>query len=246
MTRKHPRPEEPTPLAEAIASKLSWVSTSDRPPATACRCDVNRRPRPLARPAHHRTREGMRNDLRSMCRALAAGALPWPLYLWSRGPGSGKTSAALVMLDHYGPCEVSDYPPDVEDLMYGFADFAALPGIFRAAEQRRVYVSPARTIQTMWPADIWGHIRRAKLLVLDDLRRPSDREMRLGDDHYGVLKRVLDERVGKPLIVTSNIDPWEPMGGGQSELVRAFDDRIADRLVCGTVFELGGASRRGE
>jgi hypothetical protein len=148
------------------------------------------------------------------------------------------------MLDHYGPNAVLDYPPEVEEIMYGFADFAGLPGVFRTVEQRREYFTGVRTFKTLWPADIWGFIRRSPLLVLDDVRKPGDREMRLGDDHYGVLKRILDERVARPLIITSNIDPWEPKDGGASELVRLFDDRIADRVTCGTVFELGGPSRR--
>ena len=76
------------------------------------------------------------------------------------------------------------------------------------------------------------------------MRKPSDREQRLGDDHYGLFKRILDDRVARPLVITSNVDPWEPPGGGVPELVRLFDDRIADRIVCGTVFELAGQSRR--
>lgn len=238
------REPEPAPLSAAIASKLSRVSTPDPTPGTACKLAVRRAPRPLVRPSHARRREGLRPDLRQALRELAAGERAWPLYLWSRGPGSGKTSAALVMLDHYGPEQTSDYPPEVEELMYGFADFASLPEVFRMADQRRTYDGGARSIRTFYPADLWGFLRRAPLVVLDDLRKPTDREMRLGDDHYGTLKRVLDQRVGRPLIVTSNIDPWER--GGASELVRVFDDRIADRLLCGTVFELAGASRRGE
>ncbi len=164
--------------------------------------------------------------------------------LWSRGPGTGKTSAALVLLDHYGPRPVGEHTAEVADLMCGLADFAALPGIFRGAERGRHQCSTIHGSQTLYPSDLWGFVRKVRLLVLDDLRKPSDREMRLGDDHYGVLKRILDERVGKPLVVTSNIDPWEPVGGGVPELVRTFDDRIADRIVCGTVFNLDGASRR--
>ena len=71
---------------------------------------------------------------------------------------------------------------------------------------------------------------------------PGQKEIKLGEDHYSVLKRILDERVSRPLIVTSNITPW----GDPSELVQAFDDRIADRMVSATVVELAGDSRRWE
>jgi hypothetical protein len=187
----------------------------------------------------------MSPKLLELVRALARGEQSWPLYLWSPGPGTGKTSAAMVMLDHYGPLRhETTFTPEVSDFMFGFADFAALPELFREADRKRFYCSSPHACDTLYPSDLWSWVRSAKLLVLDDLRKPGDREQRLGDDHYGILKRVLDERVAKPLVITSNLNPAEEPGGGVPELVRVFDSRIASRIVCGTVYKLGGRDRR--
>ena len=177
---------------------------------------------------------------------LCRGERPWPLYLWSRGPGTGKTSAALVLLDWCGP-ERTEWAcsPEADDLAHGFGDFAALPGVIRQAERGRLWWrSPGHGGELTEPM-VRGWVRNARLLVLDDVRRPGEKEQTLGDDHYGLLKRVLDERVGRPLMLTANLCPWEPPGGGKSDLERAFCDRVADRVTGGTVFELGGVSRRG-
>ena len=54
-----------------------------------------------------------------------------------------------------------------------------------------------------------------------------------------VLIEVLNARCGdpvRPLIVTGNVKP--------SELPTVCDDRVADRVLAGTVFHLSGPSRR--
>ena len=239
----HPtRDPDPVPLSAAIASSLNRASTPDLPPL-ACKLDGRSYPVRSVRPNHPRGREGLLPELLTAVRELTKGIRPWPLYLWSPGPGTGKTSAALTLLDHYGSSH-SGYSPDVSEFMNYFADFAALPDVFRSAEKGRHHRSTPHGCETVWASDLWNVVRRAPIFVLDDMRKPSDREQRLGDDHYGLFKRILDDRVARPLVITSNVDPWEPPGGGVPELVRLFDDRIADRIVCGTVFELAGQSRR--
>jgi DNA replication protein DnaC len=58
----------------------------------------------------------------------------------------------------------------------------------------------------------------------------------LTDSAFDVVFELIDRRVGKPTIVTSNLDLQ-----GITDL---YDDRIADRLRAGTVIELTGESRR--
>lgn len=238
---------EPVPLGAVIASSIRSASTPAPTRPMACKLAGRGEPIRAIRPAHHRGREGMRPELLALVRALARGERPWPLYLWSREPGTGKTSCALVMLDHYGPLrEGCEYSEEVREVMLGFIDFASFPRVLRAGEKGRHWCSTDHHCDTVYDTTIWSNVRGANVLVLDDVRKPGDREQAWGDDYYGALKRVLDVRVGRPLIITSNLDPWEPAGGGVPELVRVFDDRIADRILCGTVFELSGASRRGE
>lgn len=130
--------------------------------------------------------------------------------------------------------------PDVEEIMAGFIDFTWLPGIMRNATKGRYSWHENGRGGPLWESMIWAHLRRIGLVVIDDVRRPSAHEQTLGDDHYGLLKRLLDERVDRPIVVTSNIDPQ----GSPSELVSIFDDRIADRLLSGSVVELKGDSLR--
>ncbi len=66
-------------------------------------------------------------------------------------------------------------------------------------------------------------------MVLDEL---CCRE-KLTDLHYVAVKRLIDlrERAGCRLIAISNAVP--------ERLATAYDARIADRLLCGTIFDLG-------
>lgn len=249
--RSHNRkPEvEPVALDQVIGSMPSPASTPPPPTSTptyAFRLHAReqRHQQQHVRSNHPRSREGLNQKLRAALRSLANGEEPWPLYLWSNGPGTGKTSAALLMLDIYGN-QRDGYSREVHEFMNGFADFAALPELFRQAESKRHYLSTPHGCDTIYPNDLWTFVREAKLLVLDDLRKPSDREQRLGDDHFGILKRILDLRLGRPLIVTSNVNPYEREGYG-SDLVRLFDDRVASRILCGTRIELKGSDRRQE
>lgn len=231
-------------LDQVISSLLSPASTPDQTPMLAYKLVARPQVRRV-RPTHPRSQEEILPDLRQQLLNIANGSLAWPLYLWSPGPGSGKTCAALSMLDNYGSGNCHGGGSDVSEFLGGFADFASLPELFRMAEQKRLYTTTASDgCQTVYLSDLWAFVRTDKLLVLDDLRKPSDREQRLGEDHFGILKRILDLRIGKPLIITSNVDPWSPPDGSQSDLVRLFDDRIADRITCGTVYKLACPSRR--
>lgn len=167
------------------------------------------------------------------------------MYLWSRGPGTGKTSAALALLDHVGrPSREWNCSRELRDFAAGFIDFSDTTRLFRAASKKSFFWHRGGSGGNLTDGDLWEWIRRDNLIVIDDVRKPSEREAGLGEDHYGILKRILDLRVNRPLVLTSNLDPYEPQGGGVSELVKVFDDRIADRIHAGTIFELAGESRR--
>ena len=227
----------PTPTPQAS------LSASQRPPLPKRETPVR-----SARLNHSREREGIQKKLQSLMGNLIAGSKPWPLYVWSKSPGTGKTSAGLVLLDHCGPVVDPMFNSDeARDVFGGFIDLASFPAFIRRLGQGQVRRTDGESSgRAVTETDFWRHYRRARVYVLDDLRKLSDAETRLGDDHYGLLKRLLDERSGLPLMVTSNLEPATANAGGQPELVKMYDDRIADRLLCGTVFHLPGQSRRGE
>jgi len=74
------------------------------------------------------------------------------------------------------------------------------------------------------------------LAVLDELAtRQVDRDL-----HYEVVKDFADlrELTGRVAVYVANVEP--------AALAAHYDDRVADRVLCGTVFELRGESRRHE
>jgi DNA replication protein DnaC len=110
-------------------------------------------------------------------RGLVAGHQPWPLFL-SGEPGTGKTCAALALLDH---CFSGEYVT--------CADLAerALAGIRGDGPGVR------------W-VDHFGVHKRA-LVVLDELGTRKA----VSDTHYECVQKMLDTREGYPLIVISNL-----------------------------------------
>jgi DNA replication protein DnaC len=89
---------------------------------------------------------------------------------------------------------------------------------------------PADAIQSAW-----DRISTKHLAVLDEI---GCRE-RVGDLHYDVVKRFADARyqhAGRAMICISNV--------AHDRLSRLYDDRIASRLLAGTVFELKAPDRR--
>lgn len=83
--------------------------------------------------------------------------------------------------------------------------------------------------------EVWHVVGLKHLAVLDEL---GARE-RVGDLHYSVVKRFADERenrAGGVAVYIGNVRP--------EALVDLYDDRVASRVLCGTVFELAGKDRR--
>lgn len=144
------------------------------------------------------------------------------------------------MLDHAGPIiDPRLSHDDAHDAMAGFLDLATLPRTLKLFEGKSVYpMGGPLAGRPVTESDFWNQLGKSKLVVIDDVRVPGQKEKRWGDDHYTAMKTVLDKRTGQPLIITSNLSA--------DELAQVFDKRIADRALCGTVVEMKGVSRRWE
>jgi hypothetical protein len=84
-------------------------------------------------------------------------------------------------------------------------------------------------------ADVWGEIERKELAVLDDI---GCRE-RVGDLAYRMVKKFADIREFNGKVASIFISNLRP-----KQLAEVYDDRVASRLLSGTVFELTGVDRR--
>lgn len=146
-------------------------------------------------------------QLRTLIRECVAGAQPWPLLLWGT-PGTGKTCAGLVLLDYAG-------------------------GMYFPAQTLANEIAAAYRNELRFSAKaIWGEVAKTSLVVLDEIGARS----KVTDHQYDCLKRVLDDREGKPLVCISNLD--------LESIAQVYDDRIASRLAAGTVGHVVGEDRR--
>lgn len=80
-------------------------------------------------------------------------------------------------------------------------------------------------------ANLWSHLSEAPLVVLDEI---GIREVK--DIHYETVKRLLDDRESRPLVVISNHD--------LERVQELYDPRIASRLGAGSVVYLAGEDQR--
>ena len=147
-----------------------------------------------------------------------AGESAWPLAVCGP-PGTGKTCAALCLCDH---CD--------GDSRYWTA--AGLCELLVMSQSGRLEWSREGYGGTVWPETVWRWVAGAALVVLDEVGCRD----RVSDFAYETVKRVIDDRYGKPLVVLSNHT--------LDVVARLYDDRIADRLAEGTVIVLQGESRR--
>lgn len=154
--------------------------------------------------------------LRERIRGLVEGKLPWPLMIVG-GVGTGKTCAALSLLDHAGGL------------------YFTAPGLCRwiiDAQHGRLCWRNEAHGGTLTEYEAWRWIERETLVVLDDL---GGREQ-VKDFTYETIKELIDLRTGNPLIVTSNKQ--------MDLLAEIYDDRVTSRLAAGTVVILEGEDRR--
>lgn len=146
---------------------------------------------------------------------LAQGRCRWPLFL-TGDVGSGKTCAALRMIDIYGGWYLT-----VPKL---------LDRLIRAQKRELEYFSPT-CVRTVLPYEVWGEIRTMNLVVLDELGTRRD----VSDHHYESVLRFLQEREGKPTIYISNLSV--------AQLGKLYDERVRSRLAFGTSVTLKGDRR---
>ena len=78
-------------------------------------------------------------------------------------------------------------------------------------------------------------IGRHPLLVFEEIGVGRE----AADFRLDTLLEILDRRANhpiRPFVVTSNVRP--------SDVPEIYDDRVADRILCGTVHQMTGKSRR--
>lgn len=149
----------------------------------------------------HRELAEVNPGLRAKMGMLARGKLAWPLYLHGP-PGSGKTRAALCLLDRIPDSWYTD-PERMADAIMGG----------REENVRRIML---------------GH----QLVVVDEVGTRS----KATDLHYRAIKFLADEREEKAVVWISNVAP--------GHIADCYDERIASRLLCGTVIGLFDGDRR--
>jgi len=191
----------------------------------------------------------MNPKFRSSVRELCGPAGRWPLYLWSSATGTGKTTAAMMILDRaYGESDFDFFPADVSDAMWGLIDYRSFPRLLETIGRGEATWNSHMAGGKMTEGKLWNFVAQGHLLVVDDVCEIDREAVKFGQDHRALLKRILDERGSRPTIVTSNLSPAPAAGGMPSELSRVVDpsgiDRITDRLLSGTVFEMPGSSLR--
>ncbi len=196
---------------------------------------VRREPMAAARLDVCRLIASVEPGLRDVLRSLAAGKSPWPAYIW--GPsGLGKTSAVLCLLDHcgkdsaIGPCSA-----EIREWMAGFIDVRTIAGVRINCDKGKLSWSGGDRTETATWATLMKIIERQPLTVFDEIGVGRE----TGDFRLDTLIEVLDRRANhpvKPFVVTGNVRP--------SEIADIYDDRVADRILCGTVVKLEGPTRR--
>lgn len=164
-------------------------------------------------PSKHRDREKLATHLRDAVKSCMEGKSPWPLFVHGEC-GSGKTCAALCVLDFVGRgiyLTVEEWVEMCDEARKGRLQFSS--GYKRTlSELREAY-------------------KNAPMVVLDELGN-----RKLPDRDYTNLHWAIDVREGKPLVCCSNEN--------LSEIVKIYDDRIASRLRGGTVVFLEGDRRK--
>jgi len=152
------------------------------------------------------------DPLRNAMRDCTRGRAPWPLYIYGP-PGAGKTCGALYL------CDWTPQP-------YYYWSVTEICERLRAAAIGTLETSAGYAITER---TIWGHeIAKAELIVLDAL---GEKE-KVSDHHYSTVKRLVDIRECRPLVLVSNLPP--------NDLASLYDERISSRCGAGTVVDLSG------
>jgi DNA replication protein DnaC len=182
------------------------------------------KPRPVVLRSKPREIANVDPVLKDVLRNLVRGQAAWPLFLHGQ-PGTGKTCAALALLDHLWEWQ-GQFATATELTSRVMVTFGS-----REPFDWRPF-GPYRD-EGCHPSGMPKNNQGSLLVVLDEL---GTRE-KVTDTHYETVQRVIDLREGGlPLILISNLTI---VGIG-----RVYDARIASRCEAGTVVELGGSDRR--
>ncbi len=173
-------------------------------------------PKKRIRPEIHRDRSEVPQEVRRAIDSCCTGQSAWPLLLFG-STGVGKTCAGLALCDHAAG---SSSFRDVDDLADVF-------GAVRNGKRRAVAGLDCESI-----ADFDRAIRATQLMVIDELAIRG----KVSDNQYQAIKRVLDVRQNRPLMLLSNLGP--------DEIADVYDDRIASRCSAGSLLEWNGPDRR--
>lgn len=199
-----------------VASALQRISTPTSEPRSTATLRLQPVPTVRHLPTVQRNVAEISGTVRTAIRLLVSGQSPWPLVLHGSA-GTGKTCAGLALLDY------------AEGEYHTAAGLCA--SLIQVQQGGVTWESEGRS-GDVTPEMFWRQIGRAPLLVLDEL---GSRE-RVSDFAYETIKRAIDDRQGKPLMVLSNF--------GLDRIEQLYDDRIASRLASGTVVRLEGKDRR--
>lgn len=142
------------------------------------------------------------------------GLSPWPLVFLGKA-GVGKTCAALSVIDWIVPA--AKY--------WTIADLCAL---LVSVQNGEVEYGTCHDTLAAW----WKRYECRGCVVLDELVSRD----KVSDFAYESVKRAIDLRYNRPLVVVSN--------GTLGTISRIYDDRIASRLSAGTVVDFVGVDRR--
>lgn len=134
--------------------------------------------------------------------------------VFTGGVGTGKTCAALCLLDQVKSRQYQTVGSLCEELIAVF-------------DGQREYGQRTDNVTAWWRR--WGE---ADCVVLDELAARD----RVSDFHYDTVKRAIDRRIDMPSVFISNL--------GLDDISKVYDDRIASRLVAGTLIRFDGDDRR--
>lgn len=215
---------EPDPAAAFDRCiELSTIRAAGARPQSYAALKIQPKPRPVFLPNLFREIASVDAALRNVLRSLVSGKAKWPLFL-TGPPGTGKTCAALAVLDHLFPWQ-QQYTTAADLTSAIMATFGSNEkfnwrkfGPYRCEDDSREDTPSGKS--------------GAALVVLDELGARG----KVTDTHYEAVQRLIDLRTGCPLILVSNLSA--------DELAVAYDGRIASRCQAGTVARLGGRDRR--
>lgn len=220
---------------DAVEQALKRASTTTSTPRGLSLLPVLTSPIVRARSDVERSIGKIDAGLRAKIRDLITGKEPWPLYLWGDS-GLGKTSAALCVLDHCGKdAFISACSLEIREWMAGFIDVRTIAGVRINCDKGKLSWSGGDRTETASWSVLMKIVERHPVVVFDEIGVGRE----AADFRLDTLIEVLDRRANypvKPFIVTGNVPP--------SQICEIYDDRVADRVLCGTVVKLEGDTRR--